>query len=216
MDPTTAAVRALATQNSWAPSLAFTAGAASSFSPCVAPRMLTIAALSANKPCKYTLGVVAVFTAGVVAAYSTLTLGGTLIWQVVKYSAYFYVAIAAAMALAGAFALTQHAQCERARPTHSRDSMSAVFLMGASSVATFSPCCMSVITVAVLSARNTGPLFACLTAICFAVGHAAPLTLVAAGSRAVGFAVHANVQSAARVVAGSLMLAVAGFYCVIA
>ncbi len=203
-------------QNSWTPALAFAAGAASSFSPCVAPRMLAVAALTANKPTTYAVWVAAVFTAGVVAAYSILALGGTLVWRVVSFSRYVYIGIAAVMAVAGVLALVRHSECRRAQFSHSKASLSSVFLLGASSAATFSPCCMPVIVAAALYAHSTGPLFAWLMAACFALGHAAPLTLAALGSRRIGLAVHSRVQSAARVVTGALMLAVAGFYCVLA
>lgn len=216
MDVTSTALRALAMRNSWTPALAFVAGIASSFSPCVAPRMLAVAGLTANKSHRYALWVVAVFTAGIVAAYSILALGGTLVWHVVAYSGYLFVIIAAVMAVVGVLALTAQPECERAPLLHSKESTSSVFLLGAASAATFSPCCMPVIAAAVVYAHSTGPLFAWLMAACFALGHAAPLTLAALGSRVVALAVHSGVQSAARVVAGALTLAVAGFYCVLA
>lgn len=216
MDATSAALRALATQNSWTPGLAFVAGAASSFSPCVAPRMLAVAALTANKPATYTLRIVTVFTAGIVAAYSMLALGGTLFWHVVRYSSYLYMGIAVVMGTAGVLALARHSDCQPTAVLRSKKSLSSVFLLGASSAATFSPCCMSVIAAAALYARNTGPLPACMMAACFAFGHAAPLGIVAMGSRALGMAVYSGAQPAARVVTGALMLSVAGFYCVLA
>lgn len=215
-DPTSAALHALATRNSWTPALAFAAGIASSFSPCVAPRMLAVAGLTANKPVRSALWVVAVFIAGVVAAYSLFVVGGAVVWRSVGFSGYLFAGIAAAMAVLGIVTLTRHAECGIASLPHSNKGVSSVFLLGAASAATFSPCCMPVIAAAVLYAPSTGPGFAWLMVVCFALGHAAPLTLTALGARVVGLAVHSGVQSAARVVAGALMLAVAGFYCVLA
>jgi len=214
-DPTSAALHAFVTQNSWTPALALAAGVASSCSPCVAPRMLAVAALTANKPARHALCVVALFAAGIVAAYSILVLSGTLIWHVVAYSSYLFVGIASVMTVAGVLALTRHPECGGVSVLHRKESLSSVFLLGAASAATFSPCCMPVIAAAVLYAHTAGPLFAWLMAACFALGHAAPLLLVALGSKLVGFA-HSGIQSAARVVAGALMLAVAGFYWVLA
>ncbi len=216
MDPTSAALRALATQSSWTPVLAFAAGAASSLSPCVAPRMLAVSALTVNKTISCTLWVVGIFTAGVVAAYSMLALGGTLVWHVVSFSGYLYMGIAAVTGVAGVLALTRHSECERAPSLHSNESLSSVFLLGASSAVTFSPCCLSVVAAAALYAHSTGPLFAWIMAACFALGHTVPLTFAALGSRAIGLVVQSGVQAAARVVAGALMLAVAGFYFVLA
>jgi len=215
IDPTAAALRALVTQSSWTPALAFAAGVASSFGPCVAPRMLAVAALTANKPAMYAFRVAAFFIAGVIVTYSALALGGTLVWHVVRFSGYLYLGIALVMGVAGIVSLTHHSECERTRLVHSKESSSALFLLGASSAATFSPCCTPIVVAAALYAHSTAPLFVWITAASFAAGHAAPLTLAAASSRLVGLAVHSGVQSAARVVAGALMLAVAGFYCVL-
>jgi thiol:disulfide interchange protein len=179
--------------------------------------MLAIAALTVNRPFNQTAGIVAVFTAGIAAAYSVLALGGALLWQAVRYSAYLYVGVATIMAAAGIAALVQRSKCRCAQAAQPKAAMSSVFLMGATSVATLSPCCTPVITAGVLYAHGTGMAFAWLTVTCFAIGHAAPLVLAAAGSRTAGFAVSkGNLQNAARVVAGALMLGGAGFYYVLA
>jgi cytochrome c biogenesis protein CcdA len=222
IDPTPAALRGLATRDAWTPAYAFVAGAAASFSPCVAPRMLAVAALCTNRPVKGVVYTVAIFTAGVVAAYSVLAVAGTLLWKLIPYSGYLYAALAAVMAAAGILALAKPAACDAGAKCdaggilESRRSMSATFLLGASSAAAFSPCCMPILTAAALCAGNTGLTFAWLTVTCFALGHAVPLALAGAGSRIVGFTMNGGIQSAVRVVSGALMLALAGLYFILA
>lgn len=216
IDPASATVRALAARDGWAPLLAFTAGAISSFSPCVAPRILTVSALSAHRSANQAMGIAGVFSAGVVGAYSVLVLGGSLIWQVMKHSGFFYAAMAAVMAGAGAVALSRRSACQGARGTHSPQSLSSTFLLGASSVATLSPCCMPVVAASVLYASTTGPLFAWMTATGFALGHSLPLALASLSSRIVASVANESLESAVGVVAGALALAVSGLFVVLA
>jgi cytochrome c biogenesis protein CcdA len=179
--------------------------------------MLAVAALTVNKPFNRIAAIVAAFTGGTLAAYSVLVLGGTLLWQAVRYSSYVYLGIATIMAIAGITALVRQPGCECGQSARSAGSLSSVFLLGATSVATFSPCCMPLVGAAVLYAQGTGLAFAWLIVMSFALGHAAPLALAAAGSRAAALAVYdRNARVAARVVTGALMLGGAGFYYVLA
>lgn len=218
IDPTSAALRALAARNGWAPAIAFAAGALGSLGPCVAPRMLAIAALTVDKPPNRGAGVVAVFAAGIIAAYSALALGGTLLWQALRYSAYAYAVVATIMAAAGIAALVRKPGCGRAPDALPAGSMSSVFLLGATSVATFSPCCTPLIAAAVVYAQGTGLTLAWLTLVGFALGHMVPLVFAAAGSRAAKLTAFStsDAQIAAGVVSGALLLGGASFYYVLA
>jgi len=216
IDPLSGTVRALASRDAWAPGLAFTAGILSGFGPCVAPRMLAVSALGAHRPPKDVAAIVAAFSGGIIAAYSSLMLGGALIWQVAKYSALVYAVIATVMALAGVLTLLRNCGCQGESGAQSARSLSSVFLLGASSVATISPCCMPVITAAAFYAGTDGVAFAWITSSAFALGHTVPLALAAAGARAFTFLLHGSLQTAAQVVAGTLALAMSGLFFVLA
>lgn len=216
IDPISGALRALAARNAWAPALAFAAGSVASFGPCVAPRMLAVAALTVNRPVRETAGIVAVFTAGILTGYSLLVVSGAFLWQAAKYSGYVYVALATSMAAAGIVALVRDPACN-CRQGALRGQTHSVFFLGAASVATVSPCCMPVIAAAALYAQGTGLAFAWLVVVSFALGHALPLALAAAGSRSAGRNVFGgHVSTATRIVTGALMLGGAGFYYVLA
>ncbi len=218
MDLTSAALQAVAARNIWAPPLAFAAGVAVSIGPCVASRLVTVAALTLNKTPREVGRVLTAFIAGLVAAYSVLAVGGSLLWQMFRYSGYIYLAAAIAMSIAGLIVLLRKDRvCEHRSGERCHRSSGAIFLLGASSAATMSPCCVPIVAASIAYASTTGLLFAWITIACFALGHAAPLAIVATSSRAIGSAFsNASFQNATRVISGALMLALGGFYGVLA
>jgi len=218
MDVTSAALQAVAARNIWAPPLAFAAGVAVSIGPCVASRLVTVAALTLNKTPREVWRVLIAFIAGLVAAYSVLAVGGSLLWQMFRYSGYIYLAAATAMGVAGlTMLLRKDRVCEHRSDGRQYRSNGAIFLLGASSAATMSPCCVPIVAASIAYASTTGLVFAWMTISCFALGHAAPLAIVATSSRAIGAGLsNASFQSATRVIGGALMLALAGFYGVVA
>ena len=217
MDFGSAALRAVSTDNPWAPALAFAAGAAASIGPCVAPRFIAIAALTVNGTILENATVAASFVAGLVAAYMLFAVGGSFMWRAFQHSSEIYAVGAALMAAAGLLSLTKSAaKCAHPQPRRRRPAGS-IFLLGASSAMMLSPCCTPVVLAALAYVATTGLWFSCVVLACFALGHALPVSLMAIGSGAMRTILASRaLQNATRMIGGSLMLALAGYYAVLA
>jgi len=216
IDLTSFTVRAISEKSVWAVPLAFVSGAAVSVGPCVAPRVLSIAALTARKPFLRAAQIAGSFIAGLAVSYILLAMSGSLIWRLAAYSNYAYLAVAGAMATAGLITLMRRdVGCAHEPPAIK--SLGATFLLGASSAATVSPCCFPIIIAATTYAGNAGIILTSATAGAFALGHSAPLLFVAGTTRCVAARLSQRAASrAVQVISASLMLALAGFYGVLA
>jgi len=216
MDVSSAAVRAVSSGNVWALALAFTAGVAGGAGPCVAPRFIAVAAFTLNRTFREGAAMTTSFVAGLVAVYVLFAAAGSLIWEAFRYSSEIYVAAAAIMAAAGLVVLAK-APADCVHPRAHRASAGSTFLAGASSAAILSPCCTPVVMAAIAYGSVTGLWFSCVVMACFALGHALPASLMALGGGAVRpILTSPAVHGATRTIGGSLMLALAGYYAVIA
>ena len=195
--------------------LAVGAGVMVSFGPCTAPRFIAVAALTARKPFLQSGQVAGSFVAGLTAVYVSLAIGGSLIWRLMALSHYTYLAVALLMGSFGVFTLIRKSEhCSTPPAIASRG---GTFLLGASSAATVSPCCMPLLGAVIAYADTAGLLLTGVTAAAFALGHSAPLLFTAALPRGVTRGLtQASMRLAVQVVSGSLMLAVAAFYGILA
>jgi thiol:disulfide interchange protein DsbD len=215
-------LHAVATRSPFAYPLVFAAGAVTSIGPCAAPRYVALAALvsASRRP----VGVLAAFVAGIVGTYVVLGVAAGALGVLWSASAFVYAALAVVLAGAGIVTLLRG---DRASHVHHDDAvphpgaqagLGGTFLLGASSAFVVSPCCTPIVAgiAGVTSASgHTGAGVALLAT--FACGHVVPLVSAGAlGSRVARLLRHVAASNAPAVVAGTLMLALAAYYGVLA
>lgn len=226
-------LRAAALRSPLAYPLVFAAGVATSASPCVAPRYVALAALAnaARRPWRP----IAAFVAGLVGAYAVLGLAAGALGALWSSSAVTYAGLALALAAGGLATLLRedthagegagvhedacaHAGARETTAAKRSASLGGTFLLGATSAFVASPCCTPVVAgiagLTTLGGR-TGEGVALLAA--FALGHALPL--LAAGTLSARIAAplaRLTASSAPAVVSGTLMLALAAYYGILA
>jgi cytochrome c biogenesis protein CcdA len=197
--------------------LAFGAGAVTSAGPCVAPRYLTLAAIvqGAARP----WSVIATYVGGLVAATIALSLALDTLTLLHGVASVIDALLALALAAAGLATLARGGTCTENHARRPRVlGVGGVALLGACGALVVSPCCtpvmLAIAGLAVTGSRAGGTTLL-LTA--YALGHAMPLLLAgAAGARLVRpFAAFAGTHAPATV-SGTLMLALASYYGVIA
>jgi thiol:disulfide interchange protein DsbD len=222
IDAVSAGLHAVATRSPLAYPLVFVAGAVTSVGPCAAPRYVALAALvnASRKPAR----VIAAFVAGLVGAYVALGIAAGSVAALWTISRFVYVALAVTLAVAGLVTLLRgggasHAHGDvHAGDAGTRASLGGTFLLGASSTFVVSPCCTPVVAgIAGLTTASghTGAGVALLAA--FACGHALPIVSAGAAGSRIGRALRSLTAShASAVVAGTLMLALAAYYGVLA
>jgi cytochrome c biogenesis protein CcdA len=212
-----ASLAAVAGRTSIAYPLVFAAGISTSIGPCVAPRYVAVTALASTS--RRPFGVAMLFLAGVVGAYVVLGLVfgavGTLWWS----SHVIYAGLATALGLGGIVTLLREApRCEHRRAAPRRASAGGPFLVGASSAFVVSPCCTPIVA-AIAGFTTLGGHVAAGVGllVAFALGHAAPLLAVGVVGRGfAGLGRHASLATVPSIVAGTLMLALAVYYGVLA
>ncbi|MEA2663784.1 MAG: cytochrome c-type biosis protein [Candidatus Eremiobacteraeota bacterium] len=216
-------LRAAALRSPLAYPLVFAAGVATSAGPCVAPRYVALAALAnaAQRPWR----TIAAFVAGLVGAYVALGLAAGALSALWSSSSVTYAVLAAALAAGGSATLLREDAhpCENARAREAASakqsaSLGGTFLLGVSSALVVSPCCTPVVAgIAGLTALGgrCGEGIALLVA--FALGHALPLLAAGAlSARIAALLARLSASSAPAVVSGTLMLALAAYYGVLA
>jgi thiol:disulfide interchange protein DsbD len=222
IDAVSAGLHAVATRSPLAYPLVFAAGAVTSIGPCAAPRYVALAALvnASRRPWRIILA----FVAGLVGAYVVIGAAAGALGVLWSASRLVYAALAVVLAVAGIFTLLRGGGASHvhvgadAHEVGSRASLGGTFLLGASSAFVVSPCCTPIVAgIAGLTTASghAGEGVALLAT--FACGHALPIisagavgTRIARGLRLVA-ASHASA-----VVAGTLMLALAAYYGVLA
>ncbi len=218
MDLFSQSLHAAATHDAAAPALIFAAGAVTSIGPCVAPRFIAIAAISAGEERAAAIRLAVAFCAGLTATFSTLGAAATLLAQALRHSAFIYAFLAAALAAAGIITLWR--ETPECRPSHarSRASLGSVFLLGASSALVLSPCCSPVVAgVVAYSAAAGDPLYGAAMLSVFSLGHMLPVIAAAvSANKAVTILKRLTVVRAGAVLSGSLMLGLAAYYAVLA
>lgn len=213
------ALRAASMQNVWAAPLAFAAGAVSSIGPCVAPRFIAIAGLTAGKQRRQSAGALCGFIGGLVSAYAALGAAASLLVRAGAFSTALYDLLAVALIAGGIQTLLREPQsCEHASQPGNGAGFGAAFLLGACFAFIVSPCCTPIVAViAAYSAASGNVLFGAGILACFAAGHAVPLALTGVcAERLSTLLARSNLQRAARTAGGGLMLAVGAYYAVLA
>lgn len=218
-DPVMNALHAAALQNRAAVPLVFAAGAASGLGPCIAPRFITVAALAANRaPVAATL-IGASFIAGLAAAYAAFGATGTLLLRSVQYSAAIYGVVGAALAAGGIATLfKREPSCAHAESRTHAGGAGGAFLLGVSSAMVVSPCCTPLLAaILAYSSAADAPRYGAELSAAYALGHGLPVLFAAVGSGGVMRLLQRfSVRRAAATVSGTIMIALAGYYVVMA
>ncbi len=221
-DAVSAGLHAVATRSPLAYPLVFAAGMVTSIGPCAAPRYVALAALvnASRRPAR----IVAAFVAGLVGAYVVLGAAAGALGALWSASRFVYAALAVMLAVAGVTTLLRGGSASHvhdiahAHQTGGRASLGGTFLLGASSALVVSPCCTPIVAgIAGLTTASghTGVGVALLAT--FACGHALPIVSVSAlGTRVAQTLRQVAASHASPVVAGTLMLALAAYYGVLA
>jgi cytochrome c biogenesis protein CcdA len=183
---------------------AFAAGAATSIGPCAAPRYLALAALTANARGWSRWLRVGLFALGLMLCYAVLAQTAGAVRGLIQWSAYVYAALAVLSLFFGLRALVLAPRCAHGA------SHGAALLAGGAMGLVISPCCSPVIIMAASIATADSLWGTLIAAAAFALGHVAPLATLTIGLRDDRFA------PAARVVAGGLSIALAGYYGILA
>lgn len=216
IDPLSGALDAVAAGSPFAYPLALGAGVVTSVGPCVAPRYVAIAALAhgARRPRL----VIAAFVMGVVGAYVTIGFATTALAALRASSTYVYAALALALGTAGAVTLLRNAGDGHRHTGRVSAGAGGPFLAGASCALVVSPCCTPIVAgIAGLTVLSGRPAQGALLLAAFAAGHVLPLLGVASlGARCATLLAHRAAANAGAIVGGTLMLALAGYYAVLA
>jgi cytochrome c-type biogenesis protein len=207
---------ALTTRSPAAYPLLALAGIASGIGPCAAPRALALTALvhGSRRP----LRTGAAFVAGVLCAYAAIALAAhTLAPYAGSRVAYACAAIFFLLGGGWTLARAAHARCAAHAPDTVRvRSDGGALLLGASSALLASPCCTPALAaIAALGASGGGSAIGPVLA--FACGHAFPSVVAAcAATRCASLLRAALTAQAPAIVAGTLALALACYYAVLA
>jgi cytochrome c-type biogenesis protein len=219
MDPIAQTLEAANSASSLAFPLAFAAGALSSIGPCVAPRFIAIAGLTCNQTPGRGLKTAIAFICGLTASYAGFGAVTSLLGRIALFSTWLYALIAIVLFAAAIIELWR----DEERENHAHEAArtctgGAAFFLGASFALVVSPCCAPfIVGILAYTSAEGRPLFGSGVLVCFALGHALPL--LAAGAGAHKFAAIVNrlaERAAVRVVSAGLMLALAGYYAVVA
>ena len=222
IDAVTAGLQAVATRSPLAYPLVFAAGAATSIGPCAAPRYVALAALvnASRRPSR----IIAAFVAGLIGTYVVLGVAAGALGTLWSTSRFVYAALAVVLAVAGITTLlygggAAHVhQRVHARHTGAQVSLGGTFLLGASSALVVSPCCTPIVAAiaGLTTASGHTPQGVALLAA-FACGHALPIVFAGAlGTRLASSLRQLATSHASATVAGTLMLALAAYYGVLA
>lgn len=217
IDPVAVSVEAVLRGDATRLPLVALAGAVTSLGPCVAPRYVVLAALLGDRRRTLTI---AAFVAGMLAAYVVLGFGAGLLGALAAHASALYCLLAVVLGASGLATLLRPSGCDHEHHRYSGGAgpqprrLSAVFSLGAGSALVVSPCCTPVVAAVIgLTAADASPLSRAALLGAFALGHALPL--FAAGSLGALFTRPFrawNASPAPAVVSGSLMLALGGYY----
>ncbi|MDQ2871523.1 MAG: cytochrome c biogenesis protein CcdA [Candidatus Eremiobacteraeota bacterium] len=212
-------MQAIATRSAAAPALVALAGLLTSVGPCVAPRFIAVAGLSAGRGPAAATAIACAFVAGLAAAYSAFGAISSLLGRFAVLSHAMYWAIAGALLVGGCASLWKGApECGHASAPKGASSFGGAFLLGASFAFVVSPCCTPLL-LAILAYSNAmgDPAYGSLLLASLALGHAAPVLAVGLGASATGtFVERLALKQGTAVVSAALMLALAGYYLVLA
>lgn len=215
IDLLSSAADALAHHDALRLPLVFAAGTLTSIGPCVAPRYVAVAALLDGSARR--IPTVAAFVTGLLLAYSVLGFGVGFAAALWAQATLVYALLSLGLCASGLAVLLRRPRAHRhadRMPVRS----SAAFSLGASSALIVSPCCTPfVAAIAGSAAFDRAPLVSALLLLTFALGHALPLIVLGIAGPLVthGFA-SSKFGAAYGTISGSLMLALGGYYGVLA
>lgn len=199
--------------------LMFAAGAVTSIGPCVGPRFIAVAGLASGKSRKNALMLVGAFVAGLALAYAAFGAVSSLLGRATQLSTCTYILVAVGLAAGGCVTLWREERCCHALGhTGAGAGPGGAFLLGASFALVLSPCCTPVV-IGILTYTSAigNAVYGSALLLCYALGHALPIVAVAFGMRGVtGVLERHTMRQAASVVSGTLMLALAAFYGILA
>jgi cytochrome c-type biogenesis protein len=211
-------MRAVAMRSPLAYPLVFAAGVVTSIGPCAASRYVAVAALvSASRT---PVRVVGAFVAGLVGAYVVLGAVAGVLGALGGVSGTIYAGLAVVLGAGGLITLLRgadphhgDAHCRRARA-----SLGGALLLGASSAFVVSPCCTPLVAgIAGLTTLSGHADAGAALLASFALGHAMPVVAAGALGSQIRFVLRRVAAShAPPVVAGTLMIALAVYYGVLA
>ena len=196
---------------------AFTAGVLTAAGPCVAPRFAAVAGLTSGKTPAEAMKLAAAFSGGLVLGYASFAATAWIFQSALQYSHLLYAGIACAFA-ASALEPFVRRTCRDRCSTRPAASAGAALLLGVSLALVVSPCCTPVIfALTAYAAANGTVAHAALLLGCYAAGHALPLLGLAGAAQkcAAAFTALATARATALVTSG-VMLALAGYYGVLA
>ena len=221
IDAVSAGLHAVATRSPLAYPLVFAAGALTSVGPCAAPRYVALAALvnASRRPWR----IIVAFAAGLVGAYVLLGAAAGVVGALWSASRIVYAALAVVLAVAGILTLLRGGaspehECAAGRDAGARASLGGTFLLGASSAFVVSPCCTPVVAgIAGLTTASGRTADGVALLAAFACGHVLPIVVAGAlGTRVARSLRSLTASHAPAVVSGTLMLALAAYYGVLA
>lgn len=214
IDIVQAAVRSIASRSSGAPALAFAAGTLSCVGPCVAPRIVAVAACagSSGRPAL----TLAAFMAGLSGAYAALgALAGTL-GSALDLGSWSYVVLAVALGAGGSVALVRADENVPCTVVHSRcgPSLRGVFLFGVASALVPAACCAPIASVTAAYAAQAGdPVYGAAMLSAFALGHGLPVAAVGLGTGALSSRLRRlALHQAVAIASASLCIVFSAFY----
>ncbi len=196
--------------------LVFAAGLSGGAGPCWGTRFAASVACAATDP-KHARRIVAVFLGGSICAYAGLGYAIGSMARFVQLSSWTYAFLALAFTLAGTAGLirARGPACEGHKgEARGATSPGAIFLLGASSALTLSPCCTPLVAaIGTWAAASGAPERATLLLAVYGLGHGLPPALLALGLRS--FALRLRplaLGQAASIVGNAILLALGGYY----
>lgn len=217
-DPISQGLAAAGSQSLRAFPLVFAAGALTSVGPCVAPRFIAVAGLTANRSSREGTRVLAYFTIGLVTVYAAFGASASMLPRAAALSTLVYALVAACLAWAGARQLWRPSPaCMHSDESQRAYGAGAPFFLGASFGLVLSPCCTPVVAgILTYSAAAGNPLYGSALLACFALGHALPIFGAGAGSHGLStLLLRHDVRQAACLMSATLMLSLSAYYAVL-
>jgi cytochrome c-type biogenesis protein len=197
-----------------APAVAFVAGVTTSFGPCVAPRYVAIAGLTAGLPSTERFRRIAMFVGGICLSYIALGSIAGALGALTAYASIVYALLAIGCIVLGIRTIVEGTKPSACHDGHAAMMGSPSFVAGCCMAAVASPCCGPVAgVVAGLSIATGKPWFGALLMLAYALGHSVALIGAAVGSLRVERLLSApGARQAVDTVAGALMLGIGGYY----
>jgi cytochrome c-type biogenesis protein len=179
--------------------------------------MLAVLSCVSARPAREARVAVAVFILGLVAAYASFGVTGSLLGRLVDLSPWTYGAVALALLVGGIVTLVQaepHDSCRTRAAQPQARSLGGVFLLGASFAFVVAPCCTPLLATIVAYAADVGdPLYGASMLSLFALGHGLPIAF--AGVSAGAFVERLRktmLHQATMIASGTIMIVLSAFY----